>query len=77
MGTRQLALDLTCCDNDDQSNTIDTITRSSDIAEMYENAGDDEQQYIQNLALFLTGFLGVHLKVRSRLTVARVNIHRS
>jgi hypothetical protein len=33
---------------------------------MYENANDDEQQYIQNLALFLTGFLGVHLKVSNR-----------
>jgi exportin-1 len=32
---------------------------------MFENAADDEQQYIQNLALFLTGFLGVHLKVQN------------
>lgn len=35
-----------------------------DIAELYESASDDEQRYIQNVALFLTGFLGVHLKVR-------------
>ncbi|CAO3568485.1 unnamed protein product [Mortierella alpina] len=40
-----------------------TIPMGGNIAEMYENAGDDEQQYIQNLALFLTGFLGVHLKL--------------
>ncbi|KAG0048244.1 Karyopherin transporter [Gryganskiella cystojenkinii] len=40
-----------------------TIPIGGNIAQMYENAGDDEQQYIQNLALFLTGFLGVHLKL--------------
>ncbi|KAF9902452.1 Karyopherin transporter [Linnemannia zychae] len=40
-----------------------TIPIGANIAEMYENANDDEQQYIQNLALFLTGFLGVHLKL--------------
>lgn len=40
-----------------------TIPLGANIAEMYENANDDEQQYIQNLALFLTGFLGVHLKL--------------
>ncbi|KAG0377330.1 MAG: CRM1 C terminal-domain-containing protein [Linnemannia gamsii] len=40
-----------------------TIPIGANISEMYENASDDEQQYIQNLALFLTGFLGVHLKL--------------
>ncbi|KAG0367898.1 CRM1 C terminal-domain-containing protein [Gamsiella multidivaricata] len=40
-----------------------TVPIDGDIAQMYEDAGDDDQQYIQNLALFLTGFLGVHLKL--------------
>ncbi|KAF9188580.1 Karyopherin transporter [Haplosporangium sp. Z 767] len=40
-----------------------TIPIGGNIAEMYENATDDEQQYIQSLALFLTGFLGAHLKL--------------
>ncbi|KAF9584656.1 Karyopherin transporter, partial [Lunasporangiospora selenospora] len=40
-----------------------TINLRANIAKLYENANDDEQQYIQNLALFLTGFLGVHLKL--------------
>ncbi|KAG0245961.1 CRM1 C terminal-domain-containing protein [Mortierella sp. GBAus27b] len=40
-----------------------TIPISANIAELYENATDDEQRYIQNVALFLTGFLGVHLKL--------------
>ncbi|KAF8939545.1 Crm1-F1 [Dissophora ornata] len=39
------------------------IPLGGNIAQMYEDAGDDEQQYILNLALFLTGFLGVHLKL--------------
>ncbi|KAG0358687.1 Karyopherin transporter [Gamsiella multidivaricata] len=40
-----------------------TIPISGNIAGMYENANDDEQRYILNVALFLTGFLGVHLKL--------------
>ncbi|KAG0256031.1 Karyopherin transporter [Mortierella polycephala] len=40
-----------------------TIPIGGNIAKMYENASDDEQQYIQSLALFLTGFLGAHLKL--------------
>lgn len=42
---------------------------------MYENANDDEQQYIQNLALFLTGFLGVHLKVTKATRISHSFIH--
>lgn len=34
------------------------------FVDVYENASDDEQNYIQNLALFLGTFLGAHLKVR-------------
>ncbi|KAG0314997.1 Karyopherin transporter [Dissophora globulifera] len=40
-----------------------TVPVTGNIAEMYENASDDEQRYIQYVALFLTGFLGVHLKL--------------
>jgi exportin-1 len=34
-----------------------------DIAEVYENSNDDDQEFVQNLALFLTGYLSAHLKV--------------
>ncbi|KAG0001063.1 Karyopherin transporter [Entomortierella chlamydospora] len=40
-----------------------TIPISGNIAEMYENASDDEQFYIKNVAMFLNGFLSVHLKL--------------
>ncbi|KAF9977031.1 Karyopherin transporter [Actinomortierella ambigua] len=40
-----------------------TIPMQTNIAEVYESASDDDQQYINNLALFLTGFLGAHLKL--------------
>jgi exportin-1 len=36
---------------------------SLNLADVYENSSDDEQNYIQNLALFLSNFLGAHLKV--------------
>lgn len=35
----------------------------SDIASVYENSSDDDQEFVQNLALFLTSFLSSHLKV--------------
>ncbi|KAJ3008316.1 UNVERIFIED_CONTAM: Karyopherin transporter [Siphonaria sp. JEL0065] len=38
------------------------IPPSADLAELYESDGDAEQ-FIQNLGMFLTSFLGVHLKV--------------
>ncbi|KAF9432539.1 Karyopherin transporter, partial [Entomortierella beljakovae] len=40
-----------------------TIPIGGNIAEMYEDAGDDEQKYIANVAMFITGFLNVHLKL--------------
>ncbi|KAG0324890.1 Karyopherin transporter [Dissophora globulifera] len=36
-----------------------TIPIDGDIAQMYEDAGDEDQQYVLNLALFLTGFLSL------------------
>ncbi|KAF9438397.1 Karyopherin transporter [Entomortierella beljakovae] len=40
-----------------------TIPITGNIAGMYENATDDEQFYIKNVAMFLNGFLSVHLKL--------------
>ena len=34
-----------------------------DIATAYENGSDEEQEFVQNIALFLTSFLCEHLKV--------------
>ncbi|KAI8098786.1 nuclear export factor CRM1 [Halteromyces radiatus] len=39
------------------------IPPSTDIANVYENSSDDDQEFVQNLALFLTSFLSTHLKV--------------
>jgi exportin-1 len=40
---------------------------SADFATIYKNSNNEEQEFIQNLALFFTGFLSTHLKVqRSR-----------
>ncbi|SAM02651.1 hypothetical protein [Absidia glauca] len=39
------------------------IPPSTDIAQVYENSSDDDQEFVQNLALFLTSFLSSHLKV--------------
>ncbi|KAI9334595.1 CRM1 C terminal-domain-containing protein [Obelidium mucronatum] len=38
------------------------VPASYDLAELYET-DDDAEQFIQNLAMFLTSFLGAHLKV--------------
>jgi exportin-1 len=38
-----------------------TIPVQTDLAEVYENANDDDQQFIQNLGLFLTAFFSQHL----------------
>ncbi|KAJ3415020.1 Karyopherin transporter [Chytridiales sp. JEL 0842] len=35
---------------------------STDMAELYERS-DDAEQFVQNLAMFLTNFLGAHLKI--------------
>ena len=39
------------------------IPPSTNIAEVYENSTDDDQEFVQNLALFLTSYLSAHLKV--------------
>ncbi|ORY97570.1 nuclear export factor CRM1 [Syncephalastrum racemosum] len=39
------------------------IPPNTDIADVYENSSDDDQEFVQNLALFLTSFLSSHLKI--------------
>ncbi|RGB35595.1 CRM1 C terminal-domain-containing protein [Rhizophagus diaphanus] len=36
---------------------------SADFATIYKNSSNEEQEFIQNLALFFTGFLSTHLKI--------------
>ena len=42
---------------------ITVLPPQMNLEEVYENATDKEQNFIQNLALFLSTFLGTHLKV--------------
>ncbi|KAJ9124761.1 Exportin-1 [Naganishia onofrii] len=39
------------------------IPPSTDIHDAYDNSDDDDQQFISNLAMFLTNFLSVHLRL--------------
>ncbi|OZJ05121.1 Exportin-1 [Bifiguratus adelaidae] len=39
------------------------IPPNTNIAGVYTNSSDEDQEFIQNLALFITNFLGVHLKL--------------
>ncbi|KAI9277581.1 nuclear export factor CRM1 [Sporodiniella umbellata] len=39
------------------------VPPNTDIADIYENSTDNDQEFVQNLALFLTSFLSNHLKV--------------
>ncbi|KAG9304016.1 hypothetical protein G9A89_005926 [Geosiphon pyriformis] len=39
------------------------IPPNTDIATIYQNSSNEEQEFIQNLALFFTGFLSSHLKI--------------
>ncbi|KAL0087845.1 nuclear export factor CRM1 [Phycomyces blakesleeanus] len=54
------------------------VPPSTDLAEVYENSADDDQEFVQNLALFLTGFLSSHLRIleqSSDTTDLLVNAH--
>ncbi|KAI8062519.1 CRM1 C terminal-domain-containing protein [Gongronella butleri] len=42
------------------------VPPSTDIAMVYENSSDDDQEFVQNLALFLTSFLSSHLRIIER-----------
>ncbi|RCH87432.1 Karyopherin transporter, partial [Rhizopus stolonifer] len=46
--------------------TNSMIPPSTNIAEVYENSNDDDQEFVQNLALFLTSYLSTHLKTVER-----------
>lgn len=46
--------------------TNSMVPPSTDIADVYENSNDNDQDFVQNLALFLTGYLAVHLKTVER-----------
>ncbi|KAJ3042300.1 Karyopherin transporter [Rhizophlyctis rosea] len=50
---------------------VNMISLSSNIPESYENARDEEQQFIQNMGLFLTSFLGAHLKIVEELVAGQ------
>lgn len=39
------------------------VPPQTDMAEIYENSNDNDQEFVQNLAMFLTTFLSAHLKV--------------
>ncbi|KAI8365384.1 nuclear export factor CRM1 [Radiomyces spectabilis] len=39
------------------------IPPNTDIADVYENSSDDDQEFVQNLAIFLTSFLTAHVKI--------------
>lgn len=39
------------------------VPPNTDIADIYENSTDNDQEFVQNLALFLTTFLSAHLPV--------------
>ncbi|KAI9320987.1 nuclear export factor CRM1 [Dichotomocladium elegans] len=39
------------------------IPPTTNMDEVWENSSDDDQEFVQNLALFLTSFLSVHLKI--------------
>ncbi|KAL2919489.1 Karyopherin transporter [Polyrhizophydium stewartii] len=41
-----------------------------DLADIYENSSDDDQNFIQNLALFFSSFFATHLKVVEASVVA-------
>lgn len=42
------------------------IPISTDFEAIYENSSDHDQEFIQNLALFLTSFLAAHVKVKKK-----------
>jgi exportin-1 len=36
---------------------------NTNLSDIYENSTDDDQQFIQNLAIFFSSFFSLHLKV--------------
>ncbi len=52
---------------------VNVLPITLNLADVYENSSDKEQNFIQNLALFLSTFLGIHLK---RVEEAAINNQR-
>lgn len=52
---------------------VNVLPITLNLADVYENSNDKEQNFIQNLALFLSTFLGTHLK---RVEEASLNNQR-
>lgn len=52
---------------------MNVLPLTINLADVYENSSDKEQNFIQNLALFLSTFLGIHLK---RVEAAAASNHR-
>ncbi|CAG8749182.1 22685_t:CDS:10 [Gigaspora margarita] len=46
-----------------ETNIIENLRTRVDFAMIYNNSSNEEQEFIQNLALFLTSFLSAHLKI--------------
>ncbi|CEP17678.1 hypothetical protein [Parasitella parasitica] len=46
--------------------TNKVVPPNTDIAKVYKESSDDDQEFVQNLALFLTSFLSRHLEVVER-----------
>ena len=45
------------------SSVANTLSVDAPLVDIYEDSSDADQNFIQNLALFLCGFLSNHLKV--------------
>ena len=43
---------------------VSVLPANLNLADVYENSSDDEQNFIQDLSLFLCTFLGAHVRVR-------------
>ncbi|KAL7749026.1 Karyopherin transporter [Sorochytrium milnesiophthora] len=51
-----------------------TIPPGTDIAAIYDEYRSDDQEFVQNLALFFTTFLTRHLKIVETVVVDKVNV---
>ncbi|KAI8639457.1 nuclear export factor CRM1 [Parasitella parasitica] len=51
---------------DVMSTTINVVPPTTDIANVYKTSGGDDQEFVQNLALFLTSYLSQHLEIAER-----------
>lgn len=47
---------------------VTVLPITADIPKAYQQGSDDEQEFVQNLAIFLTGFLKVQLHHQSPAT---------